>query len=46
VIPQEQHIAVRKEMGETAHVERWKNTLRQSYAQDGDERCLIWSDFP
>jgi len=29
VIPQEQHSAVGKETGETAHVERWNNTLRQ-----------------
>ncbi len=29
VIPEEQHSAVGKETGETAHVERWKNTLRQ-----------------
>jgi insertion element IS1 protein InsB len=29
VIPVEQHVAVGKETGETAHVERWNNTLRQ-----------------
>ena len=29
VIPKEQHAAVGKETGETAHVERWNNTLRQ-----------------
>jgi insertion element IS1 protein InsB len=29
VIPAEQHRAVGKETGETAHVERWNNTLRQ-----------------
>jgi insertion element IS1 protein InsB len=29
VIPTEQHRAVGKETGETAHVERWNNTLRQ-----------------
>jgi insertion element IS1 protein InsB len=29
VIPDEQHQAVGKETGETAHVERWNNTLRQ-----------------
>jgi IS1 family transposase len=29
VIPDEQHSAVGKETGETAHVERWNNTLRQ-----------------
>jgi len=28
VIPEEQHSAVGKETGETAHVERWNNTLR------------------
>ena len=29
VIPEEQHSAVGKDTGETAHVERWNNTLRQ-----------------
>lgn len=29
VIPEEQHRAVGKETGGTAHVERWNNTLRQ-----------------
>jgi IS1 family transposase len=29
VIPDEQHMAVGKESGQTAHVERWNNTLRQ-----------------
>jgi insertion element IS1 protein InsB len=29
VIPKKQHAAVGKETGETAHVERWNNTLRQ-----------------
>ena len=29
VIPRKQHTAVGKEIGETAHVERWNNTLRQ-----------------
>ena len=29
VIPPEQHAAVGKDIGETAHVERWNNTLRQ-----------------
>jgi IS1 family transposase len=29
VIPEDQHTAVGKETGETAHVERWNNTLRQ-----------------
>ena len=29
VIPSESHTAVGKETGETAHVERWNNTLRQ-----------------
>ncbi len=28
VIPEEQHTAVGKETGETAHVERWNSTLR------------------
>ncbi len=28
-IPTEQHVAVGKDSGETAHVERWNNTLRQ-----------------
>ena len=29
IIPQDQHYPVGKETGETAHVERWNNTLRQ-----------------
>jgi IS1 family transposase len=29
VIPEEQHSAVGKETGETAHIERWNTTLRQ-----------------
>ena len=29
VIPEEQHEAVGKEEGQTSHVERWINTLRQ-----------------
>jgi insertion element IS1 protein InsB len=29
VIPTEQHMAVGKDSGETAHVERWNTTLRQ-----------------
>lgn len=29
VIPQEQHTACGKGTGETSHVERWHNTLRQ-----------------
>lgn len=29
VIPEEQHEAAGKEQGETSHVERWFNTLRQ-----------------
>jgi len=33
VIPEEQHTAMGKETGETAHVERWKNTLRQRLAR-------------
>jgi IS1 family transposase len=33
VIPEEQHSAVGKETGETAHVERWNNTLRQRLAR-------------
>lgn len=33
VIPSEQHRAVGKESGETAHVERWNNTLRQRLAR-------------
>jgi IS1 family transposase len=33
VIPDEQHTAVGKERGETAHVGRWKNTLRQRLAR-------------
>jgi insertion element IS1 protein InsB len=33
VIPDEQQRAVGKETGQTAHVERWKNTLRQRLAR-------------
>jgi insertion element IS1 protein InsB len=33
VIPEEHHFAVGKETGETAHVERWNNTLRQRLAR-------------
>lgn len=33
VIPKEQHTAVGKETGETAHIERWNNTLRQRLAR-------------
>ncbi len=33
VIPDEQHEAVGKEEGETSHVERWINTLRQRLAR-------------
>ena len=33
VIPDEQHRAVGKETDQTAHVERWKNTLRQRLAR-------------
>lgn len=29
VVPNDQHVAVGKDSGETAHVERWNNTLRQ-----------------
>ena len=33
VIPEKQPTAVGKETGETAYVERWKNTLRQRLAR-------------
>ena len=33
VIPEQQHTAVGKETGETAHVERWNNTMRQRLAR-------------
>lgn len=33
VIPEDQHSAVGKDTGETAHVERWNNTLRQRLAR-------------
>jgi insertion element IS1 protein InsB len=33
VIPEDQHEAVGKETGETAHIERWNNTLRQRLAR-------------
>ena len=32
VLPEEQHVAVGKEAGETTHIERWNNTLRQRLA--------------
>ena len=33
VLPDEQHTAGGKETGQTAHVERWNNTLRQRLAR-------------
>ncbi len=33
VLPEDQHTAVGKETGETAHVERWNTTLRQRLAR-------------
>jgi len=33
VIPEEQHTVVGKETGETAHMERWNNTLHQRLAR-------------
>ena len=33
VLPEEQHSAVGKETGETAHIERWNTTLRQRLAR-------------
>ncbi len=33
VIPEEQHTAGGKETGETAHIERWNNTLRKPLAR-------------
>jgi insertion element IS1 protein InsB len=33
VLPEDQHSAVGKETGETAHIERWNNTLRQRLAR-------------
>ena len=33
VIPSEQHRPVGKETGETAHIERWNNTLRKQLAR-------------
>ena len=33
VLPPEQHTAVGKDSGETSHVERWNNTLRQRLAR-------------
>jgi IS1 family transposase len=33
VLPDAQHTAVGKESGQTAHVERWNNTLRQRLAR-------------
>ncbi|MDQ3009795.1 MAG: IS1 family transposase [Acidobacteriota bacterium] len=33
VIPEDQHTACGKESGQTAHIERWNNTLRQRLAR-------------
>jgi len=33
IIPNEPHFLVGKETGETSHVERWNNTLRQNLAR-------------
>jgi len=33
VFPEETHLSVGKETGETAHIERWNNTLRQRLAR-------------
>lgn len=33
IVPRRRHTAVGKETGETAHVERWNNTLRQRLAR-------------
>jgi len=33
VLPEEQQMPSARESGETAHVERWKNTLRQRLAR-------------
>lgn len=33
IIPEEQHEALGKQTGQTAHVERWNNTLRQRLAR-------------
>jgi IS1 family transposase len=40
-IPEEQHTAVGKETGQTAHVERWKNTLRQRLARARSENSFF-----
>ena len=56
VIPEEQHSAVGKATGETAHVERWNNTLRQRLARfvrmtlsfsrvRGDTTCRVFCSF-
>jgi insertion element IS1 protein InsB len=42
VIPEEQHPAVGKETGETAHVERWNNTLRQRLARPRPHDLLVF----
>ena len=39
VLPEETHHAVAKETGQTAHVERWNNTLRQRLARGCDLIC-------
>ncbi len=33
VLPDEQHLALGKECGQTNHIERWNNTLRQRLAR-------------
>jgi IS1 family transposase len=41
VIPEEQHTAVGKETGETAHVERRNNTLRQHFANKASQTLFF-----
>jgi len=41
VIPDQQHNPVGKETGETAHVERWNNTLRQHLVRLV-RKCIIF----
>ncbi len=41
VIPEEQHTAVGKETGETAHVERWNNTALATFGSFRWENALF-----
>jgi len=49
VIPPEQHCPVGKETGETTHIKRWNNTLRQHLARFvrktlSFSKCIHWHE--